>query len=434
MRRATTIILALLFSSTILAKKLEQGSTYLLQNGSISTTDNEVVPQGTYIKVVKQDSWSTHFQVLDEKMAPKNAVKRASTQWAAASAVEIGPRDIKGILDNVSVKVPDPNENCCQPGTNHKSRDIVAPAPVATSPASLKDDDALASYFSCYQRNSSHMMNYRNKFKQSIRESAKTYNQLFGDEVSENEVNTTLSCLLFRESSHWEGKTSATGAVGLGQFTGVAISQVKKILTYKSPPANYFENRINTQRNEHKAKRISASNLQKNIRLIEAEKRNHDRLTELKNLWEKINIRNRPTANQINANYLKNNENHEAVIALSTLMIRNCQIQLQDRNFEMSQKDSLLACAGAYNMGVGGFVTNALGDGKNQNLNTWITNLKKSGSSQKAETINHIISIHRCSQKDANLPPCGTSSNYCTDLPKANACNPRANPICEGEC
>lgn len=427
----------LLFSSISLAQ-LNSGSTYQIKNGSITTTENENIPSGTYVKILRQDTWSTHFQILDSSMSPLSEVKRASSQWMEAAVVNIQPNDLKNVLPNISrVSVPDPNVGCCQPGTNHSSNSMVLPTSESTAAtAQFKNDNQLTNYFSCYQRNSSLMNDYTQKYRGSIRQSSKTYKEIVDEDVSENDFNSILSCLLFRESSHWDGKPSYSGAVGLGQFTSIGIADMKSIISYNGPSSNSFTNRIAIQRSEFSAKRLSATALRRNIRLIEAERRNHERFTELKNIWLEYPMKNRPTANQLNDPYMQNNNNHEAIIALSTIMIRNCQIQLRDRNIHMSSKNSLLACAGAYNMGTGGFIENAIGSNENPGLESWIENLKNSSSSQKEQTINHLISIHRCSQQSSNLPPCGTDANFCRDLPNANTCSPRANPLCvgTGEC
>lgn len=67
-----------------------------------------------------------------------------------------------------------------------------------------------------------------------------------------------------------------------------------------------------------------------------------------------------------------------------------------------------MACAGAYNIGTGGFRKNALGKNRAVQFSDWMHNLKNSDVSQRHETQNHLISIQRCTDQSSNYPQCGT--------------------------
>ena len=171
-----------------------------------------------------------------------------------------------------------------------------------------------------------------------------------------------------------------------------------------------------------------------NLSIIDAERRVKERKEELQEYWNSLSLSSRPSAGQLNDSYMGNNNNHEAVIALSAMMVRNCMIRLQEEVDSMNSSDLMLACAGAYNMGVGGFKDNAISGSGEQSVEAWVANLKKSGHRQANETIGHVISIKRCSEEGANYPPCGTSSSYCTALPKADSCRLDPGLRCPGEC
>jgi hypothetical protein len=122
------------------------------------------------------------------------------------------------------------------------------------------------------------------------------------------------------------------------------------------------------------------------------------------------------------------------VLLFSMMMLMDCEMKFVQASVSLSQSDRLLACTGAYNIGVRGFQRHALYADESKDLDDWITNLKNSGSPQKYETINHLVSINRCSDKSSNYPPCGTEPSYCQSLEKTNPCGDSNTLKCIGEC
>ena len=298
----------------------------------------------------------------------------------------------------------------------------------------FKDEGETDRYFACYQKDTDLQMDYAGTYKNSIRRMSQVYGQQTGGSVRQGDMDTLMSCLIFRESAHWRGGTSSTGAQGLGQFTGVARDEVREIINYRPNSVRDHDERIRERQSEREAGRIDQTELNRDIRSINAERRRHERLSELQRMWDAMPMSNRPSASQITSDFTGNNNNHEAIMAMSALLVRNCQIRLEDDGIEMDARTSLLACAGAYNMGVGGFMSNAIVRNGPQNLEGWLANLEDSNDPQANEAYNHLVSIHRCISDGENFPPCGTQSNYCSALPMANSCLRNADPQCLGEC
>jgi hypothetical protein len=432
-----------LYSTFSWAQGVQSGQVYKLAHGSIERIENTPVSKDTFIRVTAVQGWLVEYEVLDSNYRPVSSGNRSSKQWVDRAAQALSNEDAVKMALSVSQSA-DPNRpaQCCE-GTamaaSLESSIRPPPRPPAlrggTSPSSnliFKNLGSTDAYFQCYQTNQASHQQYTSRFRSSIGEVSRVYAQSMPS-VSTEDAQALMGCLIFRESAHWRGGTSRTGAVGLGQFTTVAINQVKDIINYSG--RDNFDERVETQRAERAAGRIrSDDDLRSRINLIEAERRNHLRMVELRRLWESYPLANRPRANQINSNYLANNDNHQAIIALSSLLMRDCQIRLQHNGINMAEKDSLVACAGAYNMGVGGFSSNALSRDGPHNVSAWVENLRRSGHSQRNETINHVISISRCVDNAGNYPPCGTQANFCSDLPRANPCQDSHRPLCIGEC
>jgi len=414
---------------------LEAGATYKISNGSIETTTNERVPINTLIKIESISGWRVEFRELGADLEPIGPIKTGSKIWVERSVAPVDVDDIINTIVGINTHAKPDDLVDCPPLTSLRPR----PNPRRNSDGTetnqtliTKDQSSLDRYFSCYKKSTSLNEDYENSYRQSIQTISSEYHKILNEEVPLESVNTLMSCLIFRESALWEGGTSHSGAVGLGQFTSIAIDQVKDFIDFSG--RDNFDQREQVQRDEHKAGRLSVSELNRNLSLIAIERRNYDRYAKVRDYWNALPINPKPKSSEINGQYLANNNNHQAVMALSSLIMLNCQIQLEHSEALMTQDQKLLACAGAYNMGVGGFSKNALGRNEDQGLNAWIENLKNSGDGQSNETINHLVSINRCQTNASNYPPCGTQSDYCKELPKANSCQDDIRPQCIGEC
>lgn len=470
--------------SNLFGVEVTPDHSYRVSNGSIETTTGDIIRPGEFIKVTRvHQGWAFAFQRLDNYLRPTGPMLFASRNWVEAAVTDMSIEEIIRMVQGagdvvqeiVAPRVPcPPRDDIAQiilesvagdlntGAVTRSPRPVARPTPAATptpteesfAPISsirpvprperrptrelssflYKSPADADSYFACYKNSNDLHLDYETRYRTSIRRMAQAYGQQTGGEIPQDDVTTLMSCLIFRESAQWRGGTSSTGALGLGQFTQTAREQVRDILTYNPSRTRSFDDRVAEQRSEREAGRLSSAELRRNLGMIEAERDNHDRKVALKELWNSIPMTNRPSASQINSSFVADNDNHEAVIAMSALMLRNCQIRMEQDDIEMDARTSLLACAGAYNMGVGGFQQNAIVRNGAQSLEGWIRNLRNSGDSQSAETRNHLVSVNRCISGGENFPPCGTGPDYCTALPMSNPCTEDASPTCVGEC
>lgn len=434
---------------------------YRVANGSIETMDGGVIENGEFIKVLRDHSgWAVAFQRLDDSFRPVGPELVASRRWTEAAVEPMGINDVVAMVVNMDEEVarvgeapcdcpsvnaidlavreametqvrPDPTPST--QGLTRSLRPVMRPANISSAPISsylIKDSEEVDQYFACYKFSEEKHLDYAGQYRNSIRRMSRVYSQTSGGTLDQGEVTTLMSCLLFRESWGWRGISSESGAVGLGQFTDVAMADVKKFISHEITPGN-FDERDEIQRAEHRAGRLSASGLRRALASIDAERKNHMRFNELRRLWDSIPMNNRPSSSQVNESFLRNNANHEAIIALSSLLVKNCQIRFEDRGYEMDPMSSLLACSGGYNMGPAGIMSEALERrGTPQNLDAWLQNLRNSNHPQRRETHNHLVSIHRCMSDGENFGPCGNQADLCEALPMANHCTHNANPQC----
>lgn len=445
-------------SSEVESVEVALNYNYRVENGSIETSSGDIIKPGEYIKVLRNhNSWALAIQRLDDNFQPVGPELIASRRWTEAAVVDVSIDDAVRIAMNADVEVAEtvePPVDCTpkdaiamaiQEAMNDTQatspqapetsiRPVLRPPNLASAPISsylLKSPDEVVQYLSCHKYNEATFLDYGSRYKNSIARMSRAYSQQSGGSLNQNDVTTMMSCLLFRESWGWRGISSESGAVGLGQFTGVAISDVKKFIAHDIVDLARYDRRDQIQRDEHAAGRLSSSGLRSALAAIDAERRKSRRFNELRRLWDSIPMSNRPSSGQVTRNYLANNNNHEAVIALSSLLVKNCQIRFEQQGFEMDAMTSLLACSGGYNMGPGGFKDEALGrKGGPQNLNVWLSNLKNSGHRQRRETHNHLVSIHRCMSDGENFPQCGTRPDHCQALPMADQCPYQADPQC----
>lgn len=435
-------LIAVLFSSLIIchqsmAEQARVGISYQVANGKLETTSGESIRKGTNIIIESTDSWSVSYRALNEIGQPIGPVYVTSKYWVEQSIRPLTIDDIAALITQSSdlMKEPENPVEFCVPKEVEVAQERdpqMVEAEVPSSLTMMKSMDDLDKYFACYQKSNSLTDAYHNSYKDTLAIVSNNYQIQSADSRTKEETNSLMSCLIFRESAHWEANSSDRGAVGLGQFTTIAINQVKQILRYRGK--NNFAERAQTQRDEHAAGRLSAQELQKNLEMIENERKKYHRMVELQALWKSYPLGNRPSEGQIDSTFMANKNNHQAVIALSSLLLRECEIRFKQDQIEMNPQMSLFACAGAYNIGYSDFLDKAINRNGVQSLGTWIDNLKESGHQQRNETINHLVSINRCIAKDKNYAPCGTQENFCQDLAKANACADNEAPLCVGEC
>ena len=457
----TCLLIVLNFFSRAYAFDIVPGETYRVTSTLNSTNDGDVEP-GSLIRVSgTHQGWAYAVNRVGSDFVPQEKIIYISQDWLGRSVEPLGIDDVVRMVVSTPQEIEEATDAPCECDHDVEAAVRLAleespPIPQASGirpvrrPDNLvtsqnvpsfdlssyifKDEEEADQYFVCYQKDSDLQIDYAGTYKNSIRRMSRVYNQQTGGQVTQEDMDTLMSCLIFRESAHWRGSTSSSGARGLGQFTPDGRAEVKEIINYNPNNVRDHDDRIRERTAERDAGRISSAQLEQDIRTIEAQRRRHLRLTALKRMWEAMPMDSRPRAEDITADYTGNNSNHQAIMAMSALLVRNCQIRLDDRNYEMDARTSLLACAGAYNMGVGGFTENALVRDGPQTLDGWLENLRASDDGQSGETYNHLVSVHRCISDGENFPPCGTGQDYCSALPKADACQFNAHPKCLGEC
>jgi hypothetical protein len=415
------------------------GDDYIVTGEGVVSFQEEFIAPGTRIRISRLNETSVEIEILNSNFMGAGQYQTVSTSWLNRSVRQ--PTTFELIANAISMIISPPtieiSPECPSSDTSPLApltsrRPEPRPAGLAARYNLVKGSFDTARYFDCYRSNQSSHEAYVDQYASAINRISTVYsNDLSG--ASAEQTSTLLSCLLFRESAHWQGGTSSTGAVGLGQFTGIAIDQVQSILNYNGQ--DNFDERKAIQQSKLDARRIDANQYRSNLAIIEAEERNYNRMTELQQLWRSFDLRQRPSANEIDRNYLADNNNYETIFALSSLLIRECQLRAQENNIEMNDRLSLLACLGAYNMGYGAFSSNAFNrSGDQQSPEDWIENLLSSEHPQRQETSDHLISIMRCSAQDSNYPPCGTRSTYCQELANSDPCGDRIGLLCSLEC
>lgn len=452
-----SLLVGFFIGPKVQATDIQIGESYRVTS-TLQNTNGGSISVGTYIKVIgTHQGWAYGVQRLGDNFVPLTGTEYISQDWTGRSVTPLTINEVVQMVQSAPAEVDRVTEAPCD--CNREIENAIAlaleetpptpvqrPAPVrpVARPVNLgahtfstfifKDEDEADQYFACYQKDTDLQMDYAGTYKNSIRRMSRVYGQQTGGTVNQDDMDTLMSCLIFRESAHWRGTTSSKGAKGLGQFTPDGRAEVREILNYNPNNVRDHDDRIRERTGERDAGRISDAQLRIDIRNIEVQRKRHDRMVALKRMWEAMPMQNRPSADDITPEYTANNNNHESIMAMSALLIRNCQIRLENNNFDMDPRTSLLACAGAYNMGVGGFRDNALVRNGPQSLQGWLQNLRNSSDDQADETYNHLVSVHRCISDGENFPPCGTGQDYCTALPMADACQNNADPRCLGEC
>ncbi|OFZ26782.1 MAG: hypothetical protein A2381_06480 [Bdellovibrionales bacterium RIFOXYB1_FULL_37_110] len=140
------------------------------------------------------------------------------------------PEERLQVLGEINSK-DDPSSNlpCC----DGQDDGIISSQPIFSS---SKSKDELDQYFACYRHNGQHHNDYLKTYRPALNKmSSMMYNILANETndpgVNEQDIDAVLKCNLYKESFHWRGIASPTGAQGLGQFTGDGLSKVNKILS-----------------------------------------------------------------------------------------------------------------------------------------------------------------------------------------------------------
>lgn len=405
--------------------------------GSLETAQDFIIPNGSFMKVVAiNPPWVT-VKAFNEEGEPlkdgedldlsKYWFEKATKKTTFTQVVELVSRPLD--LDpGEDIRL----EDCLRAQGQQSGSDVIQ---TLTGSPDIKLSEPLYSYFKCYQKESKPMTRYSESISPSIKKISEAYHATWNQPLPATEFETLLSCLIFRESSHFKGKSSPTGAVGIGQFTYTAIRHMKKVLSLK--PQDNFEERLApriAKLNGNSISQTTRNKLNKEVELIRAEERNYKRALAAKNLFDTYPLDDKPKASQLNDAYFKDPKNDEAVLLFSMMLVMDCEVKMIQSNSTLKPENRLLACMGAYNMGTRGFYRYALRGNQSEDIGDWVNNLRASSSPQRHETINHLVSINRCAKKDGHYPPCGTSPSYCQNLDNTNPCVDSTVLKCVGEC
>ena len=291
-----------------------------------------------------------------------------------------------------------------------------------------KNEKELEDYFYCQKRSHEDHRFYLNDLFFSIETTLNNYEASLSDEnrIPRKNLRSLFSCLIFRESA-WKAQKSRTGAVGLGQFTTIALYDLmerlqsphqKESLVFQETCLNFKDDRsIKEFCEEMKRRSLRTRVMQKFFRQAL-------RYQAVQDFWKQFGERNyrcpkggwncspSPAAMKDLRAYVSLKENHQVVMILSMLHMLGSQIWFQNSGFDWSNLEASFFATAAYNMGRRGFYLYALNRGRGeQNLKQWISNLKNSTADQRFETSRHLISIQRCAEKGFNFPMCGTWEN-----------------------
>jgi hypothetical protein len=273
---AVSIILTLT-SPSIAADSLSNTPIYNNNKGSLNTLQNVIIPNNSYLQIVKNNHPFVTVKAYDKdgtKLFEGRDLEIAK-YWFDKSVTVSSFNDVVELISEPLNIVPAHEmslEDCLR--TNN-STDLIRT--VAGSP-SIRLSDDLGEYFSCYQKKTSAITRYTSKISPAIKKVTDNYGRVWQTPLPSAEFETLLSCLIYRESSHFTGNSSPSGAVGIGQFTHTAIKHLKKILTVNLQ--TNFESRLAPriqQLNQGSISETTRRKLNKEVSLIKAEQRNNYR-------------------------------------------------------------------------------------------------------------------------------------------------------------
>ncbi len=447
------LLMGLFFNVLILSLWAEEENQlvyYLSREGSyLETLEGHRLTDQHFMMIEEDSSWAYKLRVYDRVSGQQlfnGQLLTTAKRYFDPSTKILDAEQVITLLKEVEGASPEAElflamRGCCPEGKGDSSSTSglaeLGSGTLVTSSADLKNQRELDSYFSCYQKKSKYQKRYTTGIKASIGRAVERYVQVMPKslEMAEDEVKALFSCLIFRESAGWQGKSSPTGARGLGQFTTRTLKHLKKMLATKVEPNENIQKEVEKYRGllaRAKTKR-ERRRYRKDIEYLENRLRTNHRARVMQEYWRSLG--KRPALRQLNTTYVSLPGNHSVVMALSMLLIMDCQMTHQQNNLRLRGRKSFFACTGGYNMGTQGFYVHALRGGEGlQSMGTWIRNLERSRSGQKWETKKHIISVKRCAEKGKNFPMCGTQANYCQGkLPRANICQEDPSLLCESK-
>jgi len=469
--KAFKILITILFLiPSIFALELVEGDYYIV-NSTLDIAGGGEIPPGTLVMLSSSNEgrWDVSLQISGRDGLSE--VKRVSQTWFEKSSTYFGPvqEDViedavsKAILETVDLSIQEALETelaplaNCAPSSSirpkprpQRSEPVISNTRPVARPENLsvpltinadldallfKSDSQKDAYLACYEAEPEYTDDYRRNYKNSISIVSRTATSVANgasERIDEGDFNALLTCLVFRESAHFKGGSSHSGAVGLGQFTGIAVTELGNMLTHNVRDRSSL-NEISELGRLWASGEVEEVDYQRSLSRVVSEMDMNSRRDEIRAFWEALPF-DKPAPSAITKSYLGDNDNHQIVIASSAAMLRDCSLRLRNERSSMNANLRLLACAGAYNMGVGGFKRNALSSNSNGGIEAWVENLRNSGSNQANETINHLISINRCIDKSNNYPPCGTRSSYCSELENTDVCSDSDALKCVGEC
>ena len=317
-----------------------------------------------------------------------------------------------------------------------------------------KSSKELEQYFSCYRKveedgvdDTIHHKNYMSKYKTSIDRTINKFSEVNNFEFNSEEIKPIFKCLVMRESTQWSGVTSPTGAVGLAQFTNIAIDHVEGIFKAPETKISKINEHIDYLEGYAKRKGKLTQTLRRDYNTAKAMRAKFYRYEKIKNFYRQLRKDNPKLPNldvsdskidaKITKSVLKNNDNHEFIFALAMSKMMDCTEQLKPYFKDIkdnSMSKLFFACTIAHNIGISGFESAAMGKNKDTDVSDWIKNLDDSDYFQRKETINHIISIQRCFEGNTNYPQCGSDAGRCVKRDKSikntNHCNDARSFMC----
>ena len=359
-----------------------------------------------------------------------------------------------------------------------------------TGNGEIKDREELDQYLFCHKKptrlkdRAEHEF-YVNKLSPTIDKIVKHYGKTVKSrelQFKREEIGTLFRCLLFQETK-WRDENSHTGAVGLGQFTNVAISDVMeqlqiRPLTFEKSESyarkilgNCYTDPSNRSTRQEISCAVEINRYQRAMVMQDLFNRIKGESPALREFWRRFGNKdytckrsdpykgcvrysnNRDMRNLRNA-LSDNQNNYEAILTLSMLHVLNYQMEFsQVRTKGISPvlnelpsyyaprfgRNTFFLASGAYNMGMGAFGMNAFGRGASKfnlgdiDLAQIIENLESSRHRQKIEIKRHLISIQRCAQRGENLPMCGETL-FCRGtqrLPKSDLCSVENHLSCD---
>ncbi len=301
----------------------------------------------------------------------------------------------------------------------------------------IKSDEELLKYVSCYQTNAELTDKFRKTYWPKIKEASRI----------SGVPTAVLTCLLFRESSQWQNKTSPSGAIGIAQFkpnTKNFIDSMIQAKPYSIDQTNVIANNIQTFTNKNKnyiskelkdfekmirnneiglntieqkiqrleaLKYLSTKTMFKNPEYFEMTRNIEGWIADLEktksklignNIWNEFykNSKNKPTALNVNS------VNQSIIASAMYVNYLHSKVSEVNSNHKVTQFDSYLYAVGSYNDGLAGLDKDCDFD---KPIQSCLQKIKK----KDAETYNHIVSMQNCMKPKSFEPMVDTQKRSC---------------------